>query len=694
MMNVMKRLLVALGIVLSAVSCVQEEIMGHIEFDEGVIYVPAEAGSQHVMLNSTTEWRLEFPSSVTWLTTDLHGGKPDRRYFTMSFTDNPYTSVRFCNMKIYTTDRNDAKEFRVIQLPKRPKISFAKERLTIRQNAGEYGIDFKTNIENSSLNITTDSDEWIDILPMESSDTTLTFYVDPLPEVVPKGRNGHIYMSYTDEYDRFVADTLLVRQLAAYSERAEIISFTDAEELLKTGGEVEENYMVEGFVTAYGNAENYCASIHEPNISGYRYILENEEHKTVIFESDSEIGLERGKKVQLWLLGLRPVRYSEGSFGYYVFSGAQSVNVIPLQSTDVFVPRVMSPGDLKYTDAFTMVTLKDMEVATLGGAFTNFKESSPSGVTATSNTHTLYWDYDGGKINWIKSFPEYYRFYPTPLVSKDGSTIYMHISPTVSWAHEPYPQGSGSVTGIVVREKFSNFDMKESNLGIRPLCREDVALDQERFTETLVNFEFDYGENKPQYYLYDGDLAKFLPNIQQTTSEIPCTFTREGATSVTAGHGSNVKNLAFQDKFRGNKSGGRDKGLVVWAPTNTVTTFLMEDLCTKGITGGMTLTIETNSSKTYPDNHVRARVYYSLDGESWTIVDNSEIKFLSQFDRADAGDKGNREPSHVTGMKMFSISLPSEILDKESVSLKIEQTDAKGFAKTLRIGSITIKYNK
>ena len=468
------------------------------------------------------------------------------------------------------------------------------------------------------------------------------------------------------------------------------MSFADAQKLQKASGEVEENYMVEGFVTAYGAAENYCASIHETNISGYRYILEDEQHNTLLFESESEIDLERGKKVQLWLLGLSSVKYSEGSFSYYVFSGVQNVNIIPSESTDVFVPRVMSPAELKYTDVFTMVTLKDMEVATLNGAFTNFKESSPSGVTATSDTHTLYWDYDGGKINWMKSFPEYYRFYPTPLVSKDGSLIYMHISPTVSWAYEAYPQNSGNITGIVVRESFTNFDIKESTLGIRPLCREDIALDQERFTQTLVNFEFDNKEN----YLKDGELAKFLPNIQQTTSETPCTFTREGATTVTAGHGSNVKNLAFQDKFRGNKSGGRATGLVVWTPANTITTFLVEDLCTKGITGAITMTIEANSSKANPSNHVRARVYYSLDGESWTIVDNSEVKFLSQFDRADAGEKGNREETHVTGMKMFAVSLPPEILDKESISLKIEQTDAKGFGKTLRIGSITIKYNK
>ena len=665
--------------------------MGQIEIDTDIIYLPSEAGSKHVMLDSTTEWRLEYPSSTTWLTTDLHGGKPNRKYFTMSFTDNPYTSVRFCNMKIYTTDRNDAKEIRIIQLPKRFSIGFSKERLTVRQNAAEYSVVFKSNIENASLNVRTDSQEWITVYPLGESDTDLTIYVDPLPEVVPKSRTGRIYMSYTDEYDRYIADTLVVKQLAAYSDRAEIVSYAEAAALLKAGKEIEENVMVEGFVTAYGNAENYCASIHEPNISGYRYILENDDHNTVIFEADSEIEVERGSKVQLWLLGLTPVKYSEGSFSYSVFSGAQAVNVSKVESQEVFRPRQMSIKDLKYSDVFTLVTLSDVEIATTNGAFTNFKESSPSGVTATSNTHTFYWDYDGGKINWLKSFPEYYRYYPTPIMSKDGGVMYMYVSPTVSWAHETYPQGSGSVTGIVVREKFTNFDMAESVLGIRPLCREDIALNNERFTETLVNFEFD--SKDAEFVMKDGELAKFLPKIQQTTSEIPCTFTREGATAVTDGHGSNVANLGFQDKFRGDKSQGRDKGMVVWNPANATATFLLENLCTKGIADGAVLTIETNANKSNPTNPVRARVYYSLDGQTWNIIDGSEVKFLSQFDRADAGETGNREATHVTGMKMYSISLPSEILDKDSVTLKIEQTDTKTFGKTLRIGSITLKYN-
>ena len=166
-------------------------------------------------------------------------GKSNRKYFTMSFTDNPYTSVRFCNMKIYTTDRNDAKEIRVIQLPKRFSIGFSKERLTVRQNAAEYSVAFKSNIENTSLNVRTDSQEWITVYPLGESDTDLTIYVDPLPEVVPKSRTGRIYMSYTDEYDRYVADTLVVKQLAAYSDKAELVSFADAAAYLKAGTEIE-----------------------------------------------------------------------------------------------------------------------------------------------------------------------------------------------------------------------------------------------------------------------------------------------------------------------------------------------------------------------------------------------------------------------------------------------------------------------
>ena len=45
-------------------------------------------------------------------------------------------------------------------------------------------------------------------------------------------------------------------------------------------------------------------------------------------------------------------------------------------------------------------------------------------------------------------------------------------------------------------------------------------------------------------------------------------------------------------------------------------------------------------------------------------------------------------------MKMYSVKLPAEICDQESVFLKIEQVASKTFTKVVRFGSLTIKYNK
>jgi hypothetical protein len=76
------------------------------------------------------------------------------------------------------------------------------------------------------------------------------------------------------------------------------------------------------------------------------------------------------------------------------------------------------------------------------------------------------------------------------------------------------------------------------------------------------------------------------------------------------------------------------------------------------------------------------------------MVEDSEIKFLCQFDRDGNGETANREPAHIPGMKMYSVKLPFEICDQESVFLKIEQVASKTFTKTVRFGSLTIKFNK
>ena len=102
----MKRILVYISVAAAVLSCQKEAGAGSVEVEDEVIYLPAEGGIKHVLVDATTEWRLEYDTSTSWMSTDLHGGKPNRKYFTISFLENPNTSARTCRINIYK-DIND-----------------------------------------------------------------------------------------------------------------------------------------------------------------------------------------------------------------------------------------------------------------------------------------------------------------------------------------------------------------------------------------------------------------------------------------------------------------------------------------------------------------------------------------------------------------------------------------------------------
>ena len=79
-----------------------------------------------------------------------------------------------------------------------------------------------------------------------------------------------------DDFERLVADTLLVRQIVSDPERAELIGFSQAKSVLDSVGVFEDNKMVEGYVTVCAKDENYGESLYDKGMTGYRYIMEND----------------------------------------------------------------------------------------------------------------------------------------------------------------------------------------------------------------------------------------------------------------------------------------------------------------------------------------------------------------------------------------------------------------------------------
>lgn len=214
----MKRIIAYIFIAAAVLSCQKEGGLGKVEVEGDVIYLPAEAGIRHVLVDATTEWRLEYDTSTPWMSTDLHGGKSNRKYFTISFLENPNTSARTCRIKVFTSDGNDVKEITVIQRSQPSVISFSVEELEIECWAGTYSMNFSDNIiDKSGLKFSTDSD-WITLYPYAADTNIIEFYVDRLPSVVEGHRTGRIYVTCEVEDEGTVTDVLTVRQLAKGNE--------------------------------------------------------------------------------------------------------------------------------------------------------------------------------------------------------------------------------------------------------------------------------------------------------------------------------------------------------------------------------------------------------------------------------------------------------------------------------------------
>ena len=108
----MKRIIAYIFIAAAVLSCQKEGGLGKVEVEGDVIYLPAEAGVKHVLVDATTEWRLEYDTSTPWMSTDLHGGKPNSKYFTISFLERTAEnglSFHLVNKKVPYIDENGNK---------------------------------------------------------------------------------------------------------------------------------------------------------------------------------------------------------------------------------------------------------------------------------------------------------------------------------------------------------------------------------------------------------------------------------------------------------------------------------------------------------------------------------------------------------------------------------------------------------
>lgn len=382
---------------------------------------------------------------------------------------------------------------------------FTERNVTIPFENGAHSVRFETVIPVEKISgsvIYPDGGDWIEE-PLSKLTSDHTFIYAVRENLGDTPRTAIIELTSTDNVGRALTARLYVTQgtrgdiktipLTVGGLRSLSLDEADPDGSdLDADGIILKPYALTGRVisdNSEGNAapnENMSVIIQDLTLSGRTVYLQSAEAGEsygvkLIFDSEDALSLKRYDLATVSLKGRKLIHHTNPE--HYTITGLKAYDIVSAASgseTDV-TPRTKSVKELTDSDINTLVTLTGCEIPISKGAFVPIDNTRSSIINK----------------------------YPMPLLDKDGSTIYLLTNTTAAWARDGQglPQGSGSVSGIIVNETCDNFEWNSTeaaadtrledyvtglgNIGryqIRPQSRSDIALDEESFTEKLCEW--------------------------------------------------------------------------------------------------------------------------------------------------------------------------------------------------------------
>ena len=248
--------------------------------------------------------------------------------------------------------------------------------------------------------------------------------------------------------------------------------------------ELTAREFIDGYVVSDNTSANVCLN---PQTKQFKFDL-NESKRTMMFESlDGKYGfaikykklaqntLPRYSKVRISLKGLKLSKNNDPEF--YTITGMTEDHVASVEepNPDAVPMKRKNVSELTDADIYTLVSLKDMEVVFKDGSYTNCTD----GYSILSDFNTA-----GGKSpRWDVA--------PLLLTDKYGQTISMLTNSMVPWRRdgEGVAQGSGDFKGIIVAETLIRYGDR-GRYQIRPMVKNDIALTEEPFSKTIVEWNW------------------------------------------------------------------------------------------------------------------------------------------------------------------------------------------------------------
>lgn len=501
--------------------------------EDNVCIVEAEGGEYELEIYSNGSYHIEMLDQSSWLTLSAMKGNGDGT-LTLTSTGNDefkrMTSFALCSDVDERRDTVYVKQKGKIEA----NLSMGNTSMVVPGAGGESKASLSTNIPFEYFKVNVDYNDpenvgWLDpekvSMAGDGQDRTLSIWTDPNPDDVSV-RTASLNLSFVDGWGDKVALELIVMQKNSIEGLGVLKSFAEIRSTYPNGGEVTEDYILEGIVvsnTEGGNAgenEQISASAIDYTVSQRTVYVQSLDGKygfSLLTETEEDNIFKQFNKVRVLLKGTE-IYLFDNPAKYYQIKGVKksmvASNVKAAESEIVVKQKHFN--ELTDDDIFTYVTLKDVEFPVRKGSICPINEG-----------YSI-----AGKSDRIAKFPLLVR-------DINGDSFYMYTNTVCTYRNDGtrVPQGSGNISGVIVHERFSRFEWKNGmdlldmetdpelgNIGryqIRHQTKSDIydqmQMDfKDSFSELLVEYRYwnpdiENGVQRPTY----GDNGWFTHTYQK-----------------------------------------------------------------------------------------------------------------------------------------------------------------------------------
>ena len=423
------------------------------------------------------------------------------------------------------------------------------------------------------------------------------------------------------------------------------------------------------------------------------------------FNSGADLLVKRFDHIEVDLAGATLTWLQEPE--RFVVSGLESQAVMSNEVgsvSDVTVKQ-KKMSELTSSDVYTLVELLDCEIPVRKGPYVGI---------------------DVRHYNLMSKYPMVIR-------DAEGSSMHMVVNTTCSWHRDGIgmPQGSGSVTGVIVHEHCDNFEwdqaaadaMVSSGLGldyvtdlghiglyqIRPVAKSEIALAddfEDGFSKLVCEFTYVYSDVAqlliPNYvdnviFSTDGEYQAMMTlqlKSGDNAAQQPISTKRDWSllgpykdgqiADITTGNGiycygqsavwfttASQENLG-RTQARIDKSCGSAWNATSWS----VNKYWQVDVSTKGLTADHApMSIQLGAVNGYGDRVGGPRYWKMVVS---TSEDDSE-SVIAEYTVPDFPQNGNRRVWHCPGHKYMSFNIPEhiDVWDKDRITIKMIPVNTK-----------------